>query len=49
MRRLVRILTAAAVLAVSAVLGAPAAGAADTGMLRLAHLSPDAPSVDQYP
>ena len=27
---------------------APSAGAADTGMLRLAHLSPDTPSVDVY-
>ena len=28
--------------------GAPSAGAADAGMLRLAHLSPDTPSVDVY-
>ena len=33
----------------AALLGAvPSAGAADTGMLRLAHLSPDTPSVDVY-
>ena len=28
--------------------GVPSAGAADAGMLRLAHLSPDTPSVDVY-
>jgi hypothetical protein len=28
--------------------GLPAAGAADTGLLRLAHLSPDTPDVDVY-
>ncbi|WP_245177121.1 DUF4397 domain-containing protein [Geodermatophilus sp. DF01-2] len=48
MDRLTRVLSVAA-LSVGLVLVAPAgAGAADGGLLRLAHLSPDTPAVDVY-
>ena len=48
MRRVVRALSVLGVLAATAALGLPAAGAAGSGHLRLAHLSPDTPSVDVY-
>ncbi|MDQ1661773.1 MAG: hypothetical protein QOJ68_1753 [Blastococcus sp.] len=48
MKRLVRALSVAALTAGVSGLGLPAAGAADGGLLRLAHLSPDTPSVDVY-
>jgi hypothetical protein len=47
MRRLLHAVTALAAVAALAVLGLPAA-AADGGLLRLAHLSPDTPAVDVY-
>lgn len=48
MKRLVRALCAAALAAGMSGLGIPAAGAAEGGLLRLAHLSPDTPPVDVY-
>jgi hypothetical protein len=48
MNRLVRALCIAALAAGSSGLGLPAASAADGGLLRLAHLSPDTPAVDVY-
>jgi hypothetical protein len=48
MLRLVRALCSTVLVAVAASLGMPAASAADVGMLRLAHLSPDTPAVDVY-
>jgi hypothetical protein len=48
MQRTVRAVLSAAVAAVAVSLGMPSAAAADTGLLRLAHLSPDTPAVDVY-
>jgi hypothetical protein len=48
MRRAIRALYVTGIIAVLAALGLPAAWAADDGMIRLAHLSPDSPSVDVY-
>jgi hypothetical protein len=48
MTRLVRALCTAALAAGVSGLGLPAASAADGGLLRLAHLSPDTPAVDVY-
>jgi hypothetical protein len=48
MKRLVRALCVAALTAGVSALGLPAADAAEGGLLRLAHLSPDTPSVDVY-
>jgi hypothetical protein len=47
-KRLVRALVAATLAAGVSALGLPAANAATGGLLRLAHLSPDTPSVDVY-
>jgi hypothetical protein len=47
-RRAARLVTVTAVAGGLAVLGAPAASAAGDGHLRLAHLSPDTPTVDVY-
>lgn len=46
MRRLIRVLAVTGAVAALALLGVPAASAADGGYLRLAHLSPDTPTVD---
>lgn len=48
MKRLVRALCVATLTAGVSGLGLPAADAVDGGLLRLAHLSPDTPSVDVY-
>ena len=48
MKRLVRALCVAALTAGVSGLELPAANAVDGGLLRLAHLSPDTPSVDVY-
>jgi hypothetical protein len=48
MQRLTRALCALAVLLASSAVGLPSAAAADGGLLRLAHLSPDTPDVDVY-
>src|SRR3954469_7542328 len=48
MRRAIRALYVTGIIAVLAALGLPAAWAAEDGMIRLAHLSPDTPSVDVY-
>jgi Domain of unknown function (DUF4397) len=48
MRRLVRVLGVVGLAGAACALGLPAASAAGTGMLRLAHLSPDTPAVDVY-
>ncbi len=48
MTRTSRILAVAALAAVVAGLGLPGATAAEGGLLRLAHLSPDTPAVDVY-
>src|SRR5215212_8263799 len=46
--RISRVLTVVAVTAALAGLPLSTAGAADGGLLRLAHLSPDTPAVDVY-
>ena len=48
MKRLVRALCVATLTAAVSGLGLPSANAATEGLLRLAHLSPDTPSVDVY-
>lgn len=48
MHRLPRALCAAAIVLASSAAGLPSAAAADGGLLRLAHLSPDTPAVDVY-
>jgi hypothetical protein len=48
MHRLTRALCAAGIVAATSTAGVPSAGAADGGLLRLAHLSPDTPAVDVY-
>jgi len=48
MNRLARLLCVAVLVLGGSVLGMPTAAAADGGMLRLAHLSPDTPPVDVY-
>src|SRR4051812_44041528 len=48
MRRLLRGLCVAGLVAAAAWLVVPSASAAEGGLLRLAHLSPDTPSVDVY-
>ena len=48
MDRWTRVLAVAAVTAGTVLAAPPAAGAAGTGLLRLAHLSPDTPAVDVY-
>jgi hypothetical protein len=47
-RRILRVLTVAALCAATASTGLPAASASEGGLLRLAHLSPDTPDVDVY-
>ena len=48
MDRWTRVLAVAAVTAGTVLAAPPGAGAAETGLLRLAHLSPDTPAVDVY-
>ena len=48
MRRLLRALFVATLVAGLAALGSPAASADDDGLIRVAHLSPDTPAVDVY-
>ena len=48
MKRITRGLCAALLGLATSAVGLPAAGAADGGLLRLAHLSPDTPAVDVY-
>jgi hypothetical protein len=48
MHRLTRAFCAAGIVAATATAGVPSAGAADGGLLRLAHLSPNTPAVDVY-
>ena len=48
MSRLLRTFGVTAVVAAACLLGMPGAQAADSGLLRLAHLSPDTPAVDVY-
>jgi hypothetical protein len=48
MNRLARLLCVAVFVSGGSVLGMPTATAADGGLLRLAHLSPDTPPVDVY-
>ena len=48
MDRWPRVLAVVAVTAGTVLVAPPGAGAAETGLLRLAHLSPDTPAVDVY-
>ena len=48
MARWTRVLAVAAVTAGTVLVAPPGARAAETGLLRLAHLSPDTPAVDVY-
>ena len=48
MRRLARVLCVVVLGAAGSAAGLPTASAADGGLLRLAHLSPDTPAVDVY-
>jgi hypothetical protein len=48
MTRWLRLAAAVLLCTGAALLGTPAASAAETGLLRLAHLSPDTPNVDVY-